>query len=123
MSILDKKTTVKKPVVEGVYELPLTDVKEVENTEGGFVLLTFANDDIEVTHTIFGSKEKSVNYVIKSLGRQVNKFGKDISLRDVLIKGFVYKIYVNYNEYGRNISFEDYRGQNTNENIEETEAL
>lgn len=105
MSILKKSATVKEPVAEGNYELPLTNIREVENNQGGYVQLTFKNDDVEIIHNIFGSNEKQIEYTIQTLGRQVGVFGDNISLEDVLIMGFIYKIYVSYNEYGRNISF------------------
>lgn len=105
MSILSKKAQVKEPVAEGNYELPLTDIKEVTNDKGGYVQLTFKNNDTEIIHNIFGSNEKQIEYTIQTLGRQVGKFGEDISLEDVLIPGFIYKIYVSYNEYGRNVAF------------------
>ena len=105
MSILNKKAQVKEPVAEGNYELPLTEVKEVTNEKGGYVQLTFKDANTEIIHNIFGSNEKQIEYTIQTLGRQVGKFGDDVSLEDVLVKGFIYKIYVSYNEYGRNISF------------------
>lgn len=105
MSILNKKAAVKEPVAEGNYELPLTDVKEVENANGGYVQLTFKNNDVEIIHNIFGSNTRQIEYTIQTLGRQVGKFGDNVSLDDVLVKGFIYKIYVSYNEYGRNVSF------------------
>ena len=105
MSILNKKATVKEPVAEGNYELPLTDVKEVRNQQGGYVQLTFKNDDVEIIHNIFGTNARQIEYTIQTLGRQVGLFGNDISLSDVLVKGFIYKLYVSYNEFGRNVSF------------------
>lgn len=105
MSILSKKATVKEPVAEGNYELPLTDVREVSNANGGYVQLVFKNENTEIIHNIFGQNEKQIEYTIQTLGRQVGKFGDKVSLEDVLVKGFIYKIYVSYNEYGRNISF------------------
>lgn len=105
MSILSKKATVKEPVAEGNYELPLTDVKEVRNSQGGYVQLIFKDANTEIIHNIFGSNEKQIEYTIQTLGRQIGVFGDDISLADVLVKGFMYKIYVSYNEFGRNIAF------------------
>ena len=105
MSILSNKAQVKEPVAEGNYELPLVDIREVENNQGGYVQLTFKDTNTEIIHNIFGSNERQIEYTIQTLGRQVGKFGEEISLEDVLIKGFIYKIYVSYNEYGRNVSF------------------
>lgn len=105
MSILQRKTTVKEPVAEGNYELPLVKIQEFENNQGGYVQLTFKKDDTEIIHNVFGSNEKQIEYTIRTLGAQVGKFGDEVSLDDVLIEGFVYKIYVSYNEYGRNVSF------------------
>ncbi len=105
MSILSKKAMVKEPVAEGNYELPLVDIKEVDNAQGGYVQLTFKDADTEIIHNIFGSNEKQIEYTIQTLGRQVGTFGDDVSLSDVLVKGFIYKLYVSYNEFGRNISF------------------
>lgn len=107
MSILSQKTTVKKPVEPGNYELPLVQVKEYTNEKGGYVGLTFRDDNkqIEIIHNIFGSNEKQIEYTIQTLGAQVGKFGDNISLEDVLVIGFIYKIYVSYNDFGRNISF------------------
>lgn len=105
MSILSKKATVKEPVAEGNYELPLVSIQEFSNNQGGYVQLTFKDDNTEIIHNIFGSNEKQIEYTIQTLGRQVGKFGDNISLDDVLVEGFIYKIYVSYNEYGRNISF------------------
>ena len=105
MSILSNKAQVKEPVAEGNYELPLVDIREVENNQGGYVQLTFKDANTEIVHNIFGSNERQIEYTIQTLGRQVGKFGEEISLEDVLIKGFIYKIYVSYNEYGRNVSF------------------
>lgn len=105
MSILSKKAMVKEPVAEGNYELPLVEIKEVNNAQGGYVQLTFKDDNTEITHNIFGSNTKQIEYTIQTLGRQVGTFGDNISLSDVLVKGFVYKLYVSYNEYGRNVSF------------------
>ena len=117
MSILNKKAQVKEPVAEGNYELPLTEVKEVNNEKGGYVQLTFKDANTKIIHNIFGSNEKQIEYTIQTLGRQVGKFGNDISLEDVLVKGFIYKIYVSYNEYGRNVSF------GVRENLEEADAI
>ena len=117
MSILNNKAQVKEPVAEGNYELPLVDIKEVENEKGGYVQLTFKDANTEIIHNIFGSNEKQIEYTIQTLGRQVGKFGNDISLEDVLVKGFTYKIYVSYNEYGRNVSF------GVRENLEEADAI
>lgn len=119
MSILKKSATVKEPVAEGNYELPLTNIREVENNQGGYVQLTFKNDDVEIIHNIFGSNEKQIEYTIQTLGRQVGVFGDNISLEDVLVTGFIYKIYVSYNEYGRNISFGVRREESSQEDIEE----
>lgn len=105
MSILNQKAEVKQPIAEGNYELPLTEVKEVKNSQGGYVQLTFKDDTTEILHNIFGSNKKQIEYTIQTLGRQVGVFGEDVKLADVLVKGFIYKIYVSYNEYGRNISF------------------
>lgn len=117
MSILNNKAQVKEPVAEGNYELPLVDIKEVENEKGGYVQLTFKDANTEIIHNIFGSNEKQIEYTIQTLGRQVGKFGDYISLEDVLVKGFIYKIYVSYNEYGRNVSF------GVRENLEEADAI
>ena len=117
MSILNNKAQVKEPVAEGNYELPLREVKEVTNEKGGYVQLTFKDDNTEIIHNIFGSNEKQIEYTIQTLGRQVGKFGDEITLEDVLIKGFIYKIYVSYNEYGRNVSF------GVRENLEEADAI
>lgn len=106
MSILGKKATVKEPVAEGNYNAILTDIQEVNNAQGGYVKLTFkTNDDIEITHNIFGSNPKQIEYTIQTLARQVGVFGDDVTLDEVLIKGFEYKLYVSYNQFGRNISF------------------
>lgn len=104
MSILSKKTTVKKSIAEGNYELPLVSIQEFSNDQGGYVQLTFKDDNTEIVHNIFGSNEKQIEYTTQTLAKQVGKFG-DLSLDDVLVEGFIYKIYVSYNEYGRNISF------------------
>lgn len=117
MSILNNKAQVKEPVAEGNYELPLTEVKEVTNEKGGYVQLTFKDANTEIIHNIFGSNEKQIEYTIQTLGRQVGKFGKEVTLEDVLVKGFIYKIYVSYNEYGRNVSF------GVRENLEEADAI
>lgn len=105
MSILSKKAQVKEPVAEGIYELPLVDIKEVENEKGGYVQLTFKDTNTEIVHNIFGSNERQIEYTIQTLGRQVGKYGEDVSLEDVLVEGFIYKMYVSYNDYGRNVSF------------------
>lgn len=105
MSILNKKAAVKEPVAEGNYELPLTDVKEVRNSQGGYVQLTFKDANTEIVHNIFGSNAKQIEYTIQTLGRQVGAFGDDVKLSDVLVKGFMYKLYVSYNQFGRNVSF------------------
>lgn len=105
MSILNNKATVKEPVAEGNYELPLVDIKEVDNSQGGYVQLTFKDDNTEIIHNIFGTNAKQIEYTIQTLGRQVGTFGEDVSLSDVLVKGFLYKLYVSYNEFGRNVSF------------------
>lgn len=105
MSILNKKAMVKEPVAEGNYELPLTDVKEVRNSQGGYVQLTFKDANTEIVHNIFGSNTKQIEYTIQTLGRQVGVFGDDVKLSDVLVKGFIYKLYVSYNQFGRNVSF------------------
>lgn len=120
MSILNQKTEVKQPVAEGNYELPLTDVKEVRNQQGGYVQLTFKDANTEIIHNIFGSNKKQIDYTIQTLARQVGQYGDSISLGDVLVKGFLYKIYVSYNEYGRNVSF---GVRKDTQEIEETEAL
>lgn len=117
MSILNNKAQVKEPVAEGNYELPLVDIKEVENEKGGYVQLTFKDANTEIIHNIFGSNEKQIEYTIQTLGRQVGTFGDEVTLADVLVKGFVYKIYVSYNEYGRNVSF------GVRENLEEADAI
>lgn len=118
MSILNKTAQVKEPVAEGNYELPLVDIKEVENEKGGYVQLTFKDANTEIIHNIFGSNEKQIEYTIQTLGRQLEIYGEDVTLEDVLVKGNIYKIYVSYNEYGRNISF------GVRENIdEETDAI
>lgn len=121
MSILNQKAEVKQPVSEGNYELPLTDVKEVRNSQGGYVQLVFKDANTEIIHNIFGTNKRQIEYTIQTLGRQVGVFGDDVKLSDVLIKGFIYKIYVSYNEYGRNISFGVRR--NTEEETEVAEAL
>lgn len=123
MSILNRKTTVKEPIAEGNYELPLVDIKEVSNNQGGYVQLTFKKDNIDLVHTIFGSNEKQIEYTIQTLGRQVGKFGDDISLEDVLVKGFIYKVYISYNEYGRNVSFGVRETSNDTVNPETTDAF
>ena len=122
MSILNKKTTVKAPVAEGNYELPLTEIKEVRNQQGGYVQLTFKNDSTEIIHNIFGSNQRQIEYTIQTLGRQVGIYGDEISLADVLVKGFIYKIYVSYNEFGRNVSF-GVRKEVTNDDFEDMEDL
>jgi hypothetical protein len=115
MSILKQKATVRKPVAEGNYELPLTKVQEFTNAQGGYVQLTFKNDDVEILHNIFGSNQKQIEYTIQTLGAQVGVYGERVSLDDVLIEGFIYKLYVSYNEYGRNVSFGVRKEQNTEE--------
>ena len=117
MSILNTKAQVKEPVAEGIYELPLVDVKEVENEKGGYVQLTFKDENTEIIHNIFGSNDKQIEYTIQTLGRQVGKFGDEVTLADVLIKDNIYKMYVSYNEYGRNVSF------GVRENLEEADAI
>lgn len=117
MSILSKKAQVKEPVAEGNYELPLVDIKEVENEKGGYVQLTFKDANTEIIHNIFGSNEKQIEYTIQTLGRQLEKFGDEVTLEDVLVEGFIYKIYVSYNEYGRNVSF------GVRENLDEADAI
>lgn len=121
MSILNQKAEVKQPVAEGNYELPLTEVKEVKNSQGGYVQLVFKNDDTEIIHNIFGSNKKQIEYTIQTLGSQVGVFGDNVKLSDVLIKGFIYKLYVHYNQYGRNVSFGVKK--NTEEETEIAEAL
>ena len=37
MSILKKSATVKEPVAEGNYELPLVSIQEFSNNQGGYV--------------------------------------------------------------------------------------
>lgn len=113
MSILKHKTTVRKPITEGIYDLPLTNVEEFENEEGGYVQLTFENKDTRITHNIFGSKTKQIELHTQHLGEQVGVFGDGTALEDVLIEGFVYKMYVSYNKFGRNISFDMIRMQQT----------
>lgn len=119
MSLLDKKATVKEPVAEGNYELKLTNITEKTNEKGGYVQLTFKSEDgkIEIIHTIFGSNDRQIEYTIQTLAQQLEMYGEDISLKDVLVLNHIYKIYVSYNEYGRNIAFGVRR--ETPENLEE----
>ena len=124
MSILNKKATIKEPVAEGNYELPLIKVTETKNQQGGYVQLVFKDENTEIVHTIFGSNARQIEYTIQTLGRQLGKFGDNISLKDVLIMNHVYKMYVSYNEYGRNVSFGVRNNSEENEAVEaSTEAF
>lgn len=104
MSILDKKATVKPLVAEGNYELPLISIEEHANDKGGYVQLTFALEGIEIIHNIFGANQKQIDYTVQTLARQLDKTG-ELSLSDVLVEGFVYKLFVSYNRFGRNVAF------------------
>lgn len=105
MDILSFKATVKEPVAEGNYDLPLTKIEQTKNQQGGYVQLTFKDNSTEIVHTIFGSNKKQIEYTIQTLGRQLGKFGDAVTLKDVLVLNHIYHIYVSYNDYGRNVSF------------------
>lgn len=109
------KIKVEKPLKEGNYELALVTIQEIQNENGGYIKLTFkgTKDDEEITlnHNIFcdlskDSVKRSLEYHISALAQQLEMYGEDISLGDVLIIGNIYKIYISYNEEGRrNVSF------------------
>lgn len=129
MSILSSVAQVREPIKEGNYELPLTKVKEFTNENGGYLQLTFEDENIQIIHNIFGRNQKQIDYTIQTLGRQVEKFGDNVKLKDVLIKDHIYKIYVSYREvngqFRRNISFGVRNTDNSvDENIElDAEAI
>ena len=118
MSILNWKGTVHKPVPAGNYDLPLVKREDVVNEKGGFVRLTFKNDEFEIPYIIFANAKPTTRaYLIETLGAQVEKYGEQ-DIDDLIIIGHVYHLYVSYNENGRNISF----GVRNNTETEETPA-